>query len=89
MNTYKYRPYYQYNGPSASNPLREMLTDDEQERSISLFYTDVLSRFEDDYAVISRDAEGVLSIQTLLPKQECDDRIAQLLTALDLYGIKL
>lgn len=89
MNTYKYRPYYQYNGPSVSQPLREKLSDEDQERNIKLFYEDVQSMFEDENAAFSIDSEGVVSVQTDIPKQECDDRIAKILVSPDLYGNKL
>lgn len=89
MNTYRYKPYYHYNGPSIGDPLRERLTHDNEERNIELFYADVLSTFEADEAVITRDDEGVVSIQTYLPKQDCDARVAQLLINLDLFGSKL
>lgn len=88
MNTYKYAPYYNFNGPEPSNPLREELSKDDQERNIELFYTEVMSIFEDEKAVISIDANGVVSIQTDLNEKDCDKRIKAILNSLDLYAKK-
>ncbi|MNF41765.1 hypothetical protein D3C85_699040 [compost metagenome] len=88
MNTYKYAPYYEFKGPKASNPLREELSKDDQERNIELFYTDVLNIFEDEKAVISRDVNGVVSIQSDLIEKDCDERIKAILNSLDLYAKK-
>lgn len=88
MNTYKYAPYYEFNEPKASNPLREELSTDDQERNLELFYTDVLNIFEDENAVISRDANGVVSIQSDLIEKDCDERIKAILNSLDLYARK-
>lgn len=30
MNTYSYKPYYKYDGPTANNPLREELSPEDQ-----------------------------------------------------------
>ncbi|WP_323158863.1 hypothetical protein [Pseudomonas viridiflava] len=89
MNSFKYKPYYQYNGPTADDPLKDQLSPEDQERNIVLFYTDVINAFEDGDAVVQRDKEGAISIQTHLSKKDCDERIAQILTSLDLLGRKL
>ncbi|MEE5131405.1 hypothetical protein V2J82_13225 [Pseudomonas alliivorans] len=89
MNIFRYKPYYQYNGPTPYDPLKEELSSEDQERNIALFYTDVINAFEDDDAVVQRDEEGAISIQTNLSKNECDKRIEQILTSLDLLGKKL
>ncbi|MEE4231988.1 hypothetical protein V2I85_10470 [Pseudomonas viridiflava] len=89
MNSFKYKPYYSYSGATASAPLREPLSDEEAQRNIELFYTDAINAFEDDDAVVTKDQDGVITVQTDLPKQECDRRIAQILTSLDLFGKKL
>ncbi|WP_033834146.1 hypothetical protein [Pseudomonas syringae] len=89
MNSFKYKPYYSYNGPTASDPLREPLSNEDEQRNIELFYTDAINAFEDDDAVVTKDQDGIITIQTDLPKQECDGRIAQILTSLDLLGRKL
>ncbi|WP_122688861.1 hypothetical protein [Pseudomonas viridiflava] len=84
MNTYSYKPYYEYDGPTANNPLREELSPEDQRRNIDLFYIDVQNRFEDEEALISRADDGVVSIQTSLPKQKCDEWVAEILISLDL-----
>ena len=88
VNTYKYTPYYEFKGPEASNPLREQLSKDDQERNIELFYSDALNIFEDEEAVVSRDENGVVSIQSDLIEKVCDDRIKAILNSLDLYAKK-
>jgi len=84
MNTYSYKPYYKYDGPKINDPLREELPLEDQQRNIDLFYTDIQNRFEDEEALISRTDDGVVSIQTSIPKQKCDEWVAEILTSLDL-----
>lgn len=87
MKTYKYKPYYEYNGPSRASPLREELSLDDQERNIAFFYTDVEEYFEDDItASVSKEHDGTLVVTTLLEKKECDDIIAKILNNLDLFA---
>ena len=82
MNTYKYSSYYK-NGKTS-----EELSKEEQERNIGLFYTDVVSTFEDGDEIISIDDKGIVSIQTTLDEKECDDMIAKVAIALDLFPKK-
>ena len=90
MNTYKYMPYYQYNGPTIDNPLREELSLEDQERNKLFFYTDVENYFEDDSsASVYKEKDGTVVINTILPKEECDKIVADLLRALDLLAKKI
>lgn len=89
MNVFRYKPYYRYDSPSSANPLREELSPEDQERNINLFYEDVINTFEADDAAVSRDQQGIVTIETCLSKKQCDDQVAEILTSLDLYGHKL
>lgn len=90
MNTYKYKPYYQYNGPTLGEPLKEKLSEEDQERNLRLICDDIKNAFaDDDEAVVTEDSDGIISITTSIARKECDDIVAGCLTGLDLYGHKL
>lgn len=82
MSTYKYSVYYK-NGLTFAE-----LSKEEQERNIGLFYTDVVSYFEDGDEIISMDDNGVVSIKTTLDEKECDDLVAKVAIGLDLLPMK-
>ena len=82
MNTYKYSSYYKI------GLTFEELSKEEQERNIGLFYTDVVSLFEDGDEIISMDDNGIVSIQTTLDEKECDDLVAKVAIGLYLLPMK-
>lgn len=41
MPTFKYKPYYQYKGPTRTTPLREELSLDEAEKRIKCFFEEI------------------------------------------------
>ncbi|VVN12639.1 hypothetical protein PS664_03884 [Pseudomonas fluorescens] len=82
MNTYKYSSYYK------CGLIFEELSKEEQERNIGLFYTDVVNLFEDGDEIISMDDNGIVSIQTTLDENECDDMVAKVAIGLYLLPMK-
>lgn len=95
MTLYQYEPYYSYNGPTLSEPLREELPPEEVERRLELFRKELPDYFIDLDAELefSDNCEGktdyVVSITTDAKQDECDERVKRCLNSLDLFANKL
>lgn len=88
MSIYKYQPYYQYDGPSLSQPFREKLTPDEIAYNLECFFSDVDSYFEDDTAKFEKLSNNCIIITSDISESECDERVKNCLNDLDLYAHK-
>jgi hypothetical protein len=89
MPIYKYAPYYQYNGPSKNDPMREELSREEIEQRLESISKDISSYFEDVDAKIHVDAQGAICITTDLAQKDCDERLKRCLNSLDLYARRI
>ena len=73
MSTFKYKPYYKYDGPTSSNPLREELSLEQVEERLRCFFEDIIHYFEEDITV---DIEGdLVSISGDIKQSDCDDLV--------------
>lgn len=94
MAVYQYKPYYSYDGPTRSDPLRDELSPEEIERRMELFRKELPDYFDDLNAKIgfSPDISGttdyVASITTDVSQGECDERVKRCLNNLDLFAEK-
>lgn len=89
MPTFKYRPYYQYNGPTRSQPFREELSDDEVQRNLDRFFNEVGSYFDNVEAQIDLPGDGVVEITAQATQADCDERVKRCLNSLDLFAQKI
>lgn len=89
MATYKYRPYYQFNGPSHSEPMREELPTKDIEQRLALFFSEIGTYFDDDTAQIEPTPDGIICVTTNLTSSHCDDQVKRCLNTLDLYARKI
>lgn len=88
MPTYKYRPYYQFNGPTASNPFREEKTPEEVEQSLEFFYSELTNHFGDIPHQVHK-FDGIVSVTADIPEEKCDSLVANCLNDNDLYADKI
>ena len=89
MPNYQYQPYYQYNGPTHSQPLRDELSPEEAGRRLDLFFAEIGSYFEDVGAVIEPVDTGIVSITAEVTQADCDARVKKCLNSLDLFARKI
>lgn len=89
MPTYKYKPYYKFNGPTRAEPLREELSANEVRQRLELFTREVRCYFEDLSAKLEFEADGALLVTTDLSQKDCDARVKRCLNSLDLYATSL
>ena len=90
MPIFKYKPYYEYSGPTRSDPFRELLSEDEVEQNMKYFYEHMEYAFAGTDAVFKTDDTGTVSIHTeILSEQECDERMKKHLNSLDLFANKI
>lgn len=89
MPTFKYRPYYFYNGPSLAEPFRQQLNEEVVLRNMGCFFTEVGVYFEDIGAQVEPLGGGVIGITTDASQVDCDERVKKCLNSLDLYAQKL
>lgn len=75
MPACKYHPYYQCNGPTRTEPMREQLSDEEAQQRIELFSADVVAYFKNGETVIETTTSGDVFISTNLAQIECDERV--------------
>lgn len=87
MPTFKYKPYYEYKGPTLSDPLREKLSPEDSLRNINYFFDGIDRYFEGGY-IIERVGDAV-SITGEISEKDCDDRVKKCLNSLDLFAIKV
>ena len=88
MPTYRYQPYYNYAGPSHSQPFREELSPEQVQDNLAFFFENLDSHFAGTDAVVSHDNAGTASIATTLSESQCDEIVKGLLNYLDLYAHK-
>lgn len=87
MNTFTYKPYYKYDGPTHSNPLREELSPEEAEERVRCFFEDIVNYFEENIAI---NKEGdIVSISGDIEQSDCDELVKKCLNSLDLFAHKL
>lgn len=87
MSTFKYKPYYKYDGPTHSNPLREELSQVEAEERVRCFYIDIVHYFDED---IDINQEGdLVSISGDIKQSDCDELVKKCLNNLDLFAQKV
>lgn len=89
MPIFKYRPRYQYNGPTLSHPLLDELSEDEVERNLRLFVEDLERHFEDMGGRVEALQDGIVSVTVDLTQRECDDIVAGYLRNLYLVADKV
>ncbi|WP_233202773.1 hypothetical protein [Limnohabitans sp. JirII-31] len=87
MATYKYTAYYNNDGPSRADPLREVLSKEEVDERLQLFVQDVKACFEEMPATIEIEHNTVL-LTTNLPRAVCDERVGGCLNSLGLSAKK-
>jgi hypothetical protein len=89
MPLFKYLPYYKYNGPTSSQPLREELSEDEIKHNMSLFFDEIGSYFSDVGATIEPVGVGIIGITADISQDDCDARVKRCLNSLDLFANKV
>ncbi|WP_434026807.1 hypothetical protein [[Pseudomonas] boreopolis] len=86
MPLFKYQPYYQYNGPTLSQPFLEELSADEVKRNIGLFFDEIGSYFADVGATVEPIGGGFIGITADITQDDCDERVKRCLNNLDLFA---
>ena len=89
MPTFKYQPYYQYNGPSSSHPFREKLSVEQVRQNMDLFFQDIGHFFTDVGATVEPIGDGYVAITADITQNECDERVKRCLNGLDLFANKV
>jgi hypothetical protein len=87
MSVFKYKPYYQYNGPTKSDPLREELSPEEAENRIKCFFEEIKNYFKDDSVAIKKEGD-LVSITGKINQMDCDEAVKKCLNSLDLFANK-
>ena len=88
MPTFRYQPYYKYNGPTLSQPFREELRAEQVQHNMDLFFQDIGHYFTDVGATIEPIDEGFIAITADITQADCDERVKRCLNALDLFANK-
>ena len=89
MPLFRYQPYYQYNGPTLSQPFREELSDYEITRNMELFFNEMGNYFADVGAIIEPLGNGFIGITSEITQDDCDERVARCLNGLDLFAHRI
>lgn len=89
MPTFKYQPYYKYNGPTSSQPFREELSAEEAGCKIGLFFDEINLHFANISATFELIGNGFVAITADITQQECDERVKNCLNSLDLFAIRV
>lgn len=95
MNRFAYRVYYEYNGPSHSNPLRSPKDSHEISEALGHFPNELPHYLSDQDATISseptkKDPNSVIVfVATVLDETATDEAVKRCLNGLDLFGQKL
>ncbi|HFG1874730.1 TPA: hypothetical protein ACGF19_003728 [Vibrio cholerae] len=89
MSTYKYNPYYYYNGPTHTDPWREELSEDESNSRIEEFFNRIESYFNGFEVTINRLSNNVVEIKGNFSEKTCDDNVKECLNKLDLFAHKV
>lgn len=95
MNRFTYRVYYQYNGPSHSNPFRSPKNAHEISEALRVFPNELPHYLSDQEAAVSdeatkKDANSIIVfVETALDETATDEAVKRCLNGLDLFGEKL
>jgi hypothetical protein len=95
MNRFVYRAYYQYNGPTSSEPFRSQKSEQEIIEALTRFPIELPHYLSDIEAIISspepqpESKSSYVTIQTNDNEITTDDAVKKCLNSLDLYGQKL
>lgn len=95
MNRFSYRVYYEYNGPSRSNPFRSRKDPHEITEAVRKFPNDLLHFLSDQGGTVSvapdkMDVNSIIvSVVTTLDETSTDEDVKRCLNAFDLFGEKL
>jgi len=89
MSIYKYQLYYNYDGPTHSQPFREELTPDEVAYNLECVFSDIDRYFEDGTAEFEKISEKCIGITSDISETNCDERVIRCLNSLDLYAHKI
>lgn len=87
MNTFKYKPYYKYDGPTHSNLLCEELSPEEAEERVRCFFEDIVHYFEENIAINKEG--GIVSISGDIEQSDCDELMKKCLNSLGLLAHKI
>jgi hypothetical protein len=95
MNSFAYRVYYEYNGPSPSAPLRSRKNPHQISEALSNFPNELPHYLDDRDATFSnktiqKDANSIIvTVATTLGEAKTDEAVKRCLNGLDLFGEKL
>lgn len=95
LNAFRYRGYYEFNGPTPGAPLRTLKSIDEIADALDGFARDLCYFLEDRDAQIVEDAASrtpnavELVVSTTHSREETDKCVARCLASFDLYGDRL
>lgn len=95
MNRFAYRVYYQYNGPSHSDPFRSPKDPDEISKALRISPNELPHFLSDQDATVSdeptkKDANSIIVfVATTLDEAATDEAVKRCLNGLDLFGEKL
>ncbi len=95
MNRFAYRVYYQYNGPSHSDPFRSPKDPDEIAEALRCFPNELPHYLSDQDATVSSEPTKkepnsiIVFVATVLDETKTDEAVKRCLNGLDLFGEKL
>lgn len=94
MNRFAYRVYYQYNGPSHSDPFRSPKDSHEISEALRNFLNELPHYLSDQDAIVSSDPTKkelnsiIVFVATALDEAKTDEAVKRCLNGLDLFGEK-
>jgi len=88
MNIFKYRPYYQYDGPTHSDPFREELSPEGADDRVESFFLEIEQYFDEECTNLKQEGDLVL-ITSENNENECDESVKRCLNSLDLFANKV
>ncbi|UAK70219.1 hypothetical protein [Aeromonas enteropelogenes] len=95
MNKFSYRVYYEYNGPSHSDPFRSPKDSHEISEALRSFPNELPHYLSDQDATVSseptkKDPNSIIVfVATVLDETATDEAVKRCLNGLDLFGQKL
>ena len=95
MNRFAYRVYYEYNGPSYSDPFRSPKDSHEISEALRYFPNELPHYLFDQDATVSSESTKkdpnsiIVFVATVLDETATDEAVKQCLNGLDLFGQKL
>jgi hypothetical protein len=88
MPVFKYKPYYQYDGPTHSDPFREELSPEEADEHIESFFQEIEQYFDEDSVDLKMEGD-LISITGEINENDCDEVVKKCLNSLDLFANKV